>query len=131
MSRNTNKILALYDEMTTFHGLLDLFKSNGCSHDRKTLLNLYNGGKWARNFRSVQGKMNNTSFNIAQQHFVFRLFSAYLLSIYCFTSDNSFQFITIWLFQFLHVFQYLQILLQWLSMGFCILQNILFHVNFK
>ena len=65
MSRNTNKILALYDEMTTFYGLLDLFKPNGCSHDRKTLLNLYNGGKWARNFRSVQGKMNNTSFNIA------------------------------------------------------------------
>ena len=64
MSRNTNKILALCDEMTTFYGLLDLFKPNGCSHDRKTLLNLYNGGKWARNFRSVQGKMNNTSFNI-------------------------------------------------------------------
>ena len=37
MSRNTNKILALYDEMTTFYGLLDLFKPNGCSHDRKTL----------------------------------------------------------------------------------------------
>ena len=65
MSRNGNKVLALYDEMTTFYGLLDLFKPNGCSHDRKTLLNLYNGGKWSRNFRSVQGKMNNTSFNIA------------------------------------------------------------------
>ena len=65
MSRNTNKILALYDEMTTFYGLLDLFKPNGCSHDRKTLLNLYNGGKWVRNFRRVQGKMNNTSFIIA------------------------------------------------------------------
>ena len=38
MSRNTNKILALYDEMTTFYGLLDLFKPNGCSHDRKTLM---------------------------------------------------------------------------------------------
>ena len=65
MSRNGNKVLALYDEMTTFYGLLDLFKPNGCSHDRKTLLNLYNGGKWSRNFRSVKGKMNNTSFNIA------------------------------------------------------------------
>lgn len=65
MSRNANKILALYDEMTTFYGLLDLFKPNGCSHDRKTLLNLYNGGKWSSNFRSVQGKMTNTSFNIA------------------------------------------------------------------
>ena len=65
MSRNGNKVLALYDEMTTFYGLLDLFKPNGCSHDRKTLLNLYNGGKWSRNFRSVQGKMKNTSFNIA------------------------------------------------------------------
>jgi len=51
--------------MTTFYGLLDLFKPNVCSHDRKTLLNLYNGGKWSRNFPSVQGKMNNTSFNIA------------------------------------------------------------------
>ena len=65
MIRNGNKILALYDEMTTFYGLLDLFKPNGCSHDRKTLLNLYNGGKWSRNFRTIQGKMNKTSFNIA------------------------------------------------------------------
>ena len=29
MSKNGNKILALYDEMTTFYGLLDLFKPNG------------------------------------------------------------------------------------------------------
>ena len=28
-------------------------------------LNLYNDGKWSRNFRNVQGKMTNTSFNIA------------------------------------------------------------------
>ena len=26
---------------------------------------LYNGGEWFRNFRSIQGKMKNTSFNIA------------------------------------------------------------------
>ena len=65
MSRNKSKILALYDEMTTFYSLLHLFKPNGSSHDRKTLLNLYIGGKWAPNFRSVLGKMTNTSFNIA------------------------------------------------------------------
>ena len=51
MSRNGNKILALCDQMTTFYGLLDLFKPSGCSNDRKTLLNLYNRGKWSRNFR--------------------------------------------------------------------------------
>ena len=64
MARNGNKILALYDEMTMFYGLLDLFKPNGCSHDRKTSLNSYNGGKWSRNFQTIQGKMNNTNFNI-------------------------------------------------------------------
>jgi len=29
MSKNGNRILALYDGMTTFYGLLDLFKPNG------------------------------------------------------------------------------------------------------
>ena len=58
-------MLTLYDEMTTFYGLLDLFKPNGSTNDRKTLLNLYNGSKWTRNFRSVQGKMATTCFNIA------------------------------------------------------------------
>jgi hypothetical protein len=76
MSKNDNKIFALYDEMTTFYGLLDLFKPNGSSTDRKTLLNLYNGGKWFRNFRSIKGSMSNTCFNISgfiQPYYVIEL----------------------------------------------------------
>ena len=62
MSRNGCKILAsVYDKMTKLYGLLDLFKPNGSSHDRKNLLNLYNGGNWARHFRSLGGKMSNLS----------------------------------------------------------------------
>ena len=62
MSRNGCKILAsVYDKMTKLYGLLDFFKPNGSSHDRKNLLNLYNGGNWARHFRSLRGKMSNLS----------------------------------------------------------------------
>ena len=76
MSRNENKILTLYDEITTFYNLLDLFKPNRTSHDQKTLLNLYNGGKWSRNFRSIQGNINSKRFNITgfiQPHYVVEL----------------------------------------------------------
>jgi len=76
MCKNNNTILAMYDEMSTFYGLLDLFKPNGSSNDRKTLLNMYNGGKWSRNFRSIQGKMTQTCFNITvfiQPYYVIEL----------------------------------------------------------
>jgi len=71
-----NKILALYDEMTTFYGLLDMFKPNESSHNRKTLSNLYSGGKWVRYFGSIQRKISNTSFNITgfiQPYYVMEL----------------------------------------------------------
>lgn len=55
MSRNGCKVLAsVYGKMTKLYGLLDLFKPKGSSHDRKKLLNLYNGGNWARHFRNLR-----------------------------------------------------------------------------
>ena len=68
MMRNGNQVLGLYDEMSVMYGQLDAYKHSGSTLDRSTLLDLYNGGSWSRNFRNQatsQSKMRKTSFNIS------------------------------------------------------------------
>ena len=50
MMENNCQILGMYDEMSVMYGQLDAYKHSGSSLDRSTLLDLYNGGSWSRNF---------------------------------------------------------------------------------
>ena len=52
MLRNGSQMLGLYDEMSVMYGQLDAYKHSGSTLDRSTLLDLYNGGSWARNFKT-------------------------------------------------------------------------------
>ena len=67
MLRNGSQILGLYDEMSVMYGQLDAYKYSGSTLDRSTLLNLYKGGSWARNFKNKLGpsKMLKTAFNMS------------------------------------------------------------------
>jgi len=67
MMGNGNQMLGLYDEMSIMYGQLDVYKRGGSILDRKTLLDLYNGGSWARNFKNQSGpsKMSQTAFNMS------------------------------------------------------------------
>ena len=49
MKRNHCRILGFFDEMSSLYGQLDLFKHNGSTVDRKTLITLNGGGQWTRN----------------------------------------------------------------------------------
>ena len=67
MLRNGSQMLGLYDEMSVMYGQLDAYKHSGSTLDRSTLLDLYNGGSWARNFKNKLGpsKMLKTAFNMS------------------------------------------------------------------
>lgn len=67
MLNNGCQILGLYDEMSIMYGQLDAYKRSGSTLDRSTLLGLYNGGSWARNFKNQSGlsKMQKTAFNMS------------------------------------------------------------------
>ena len=67
MLNNGCQILGLYDEMSIMYGQLDAYKRSGSTLDRSTLLGLYNGGSWARNFKNQSGpsKMLKTAFNMS------------------------------------------------------------------
>ena len=67
MLQNNSQMLGLYDEMTVMYGQLDAYKHSGSTLDRSTLLDLYNGGSWARNFKNKNGpsKLQKTAFNMA------------------------------------------------------------------
>ncbi len=65
MSNNGGQVMGLYDELESFWQSLDVYKPAGCSMDRKTLLKLYNGYHWQRNYRSVKGFLPRTCLNIS------------------------------------------------------------------
>ena len=52
MLANNHQILGVYDEMAIMYGQLDAYKHSGSRLDRSTLLELYNGGSWCRNFKN-------------------------------------------------------------------------------
>ena len=57
----------MYDEMSIMYGQLDAYKHSRL--DRSTLLDLYNGGSWTRNFKNREQasvKMHRTAFNMCQ-----------------------------------------------------------------
>lgn len=67
MINNGCQILGMYDEMSIMYGQLDAYKHSGSRLDRSTLLELYNGGSWSRNFKNKDhstSKMKQTSFNM-------------------------------------------------------------------
>ena len=67
MLNNNSQILAMYDEMSVMYSQLDAYKHSGSRLDRSTLLDLYNGGSWSRNFKNKENsniKMMHTSFNM-------------------------------------------------------------------
>lgn len=67
MMSNNSQILGMYDEMSVMYGQLDAYKHSGSRLDRSTLLDLYNGGSWSRNFRNKEQamvKMQQTAFNM-------------------------------------------------------------------
>ncbi len=59
------QILAVYDEVMALYQQLDLYKPTGSRIDKTTLLSLFNGGSWNRNFKNnkTTNKMENTAFN--------------------------------------------------------------------
>ena len=67
MLKNSHQILGMYDEMSVMYGQLDAYKHSGSRLDRSTLLDLYNGGSWSRNFKNKDqsmSKMRKTAFNM-------------------------------------------------------------------
>ncbi len=67
MINNGCQILGMYDEMSIMYGQLDAYKHSGSRLDRSTLLDLYNGGSWSRNFKNREQtnmKMPKTAFNM-------------------------------------------------------------------
>lgn len=67
MMSNNCQILGMYDEMSVMYGQLDAYKHSGSRLDRSTLLDLYNGGSWSKNFRNKEqamAKMQKTAFNM-------------------------------------------------------------------
>ena len=50
MAANSNKLLGLYDELSTFLAQMNVYRGKGIleSHDLATLLSLYNGKSWTR-----------------------------------------------------------------------------------
>lgn len=52
MMRNNSQVLGMYDEMSVMYGELDAYKHQGSRLDRSTLLDLYNGESWSRNFKN-------------------------------------------------------------------------------
>ena len=67
MNRNNCQILGMYDEMSQMYSQLDAYKHQGSRLDQVTLLDLYNGGSWSRNFKNKDqktSKMQETAFNM-------------------------------------------------------------------
>lgn len=63
MTQNNNQILGVYDELTQFYNMVDIYKSNS-TMDRKTLLALNGGGAWTRDYKNGSATMDNTCLNI-------------------------------------------------------------------
>lgn len=59
MMRNRNQVLGLYDEMSVMYGQLDAYKHSRSTLDHSTLLDLYNGGSWSRNFQNRATSIKN------------------------------------------------------------------------
>lgn len=82
MLNNNCQILAMYDEMAVMYSQLDAYKHTGSRLDRSTLLDLYGGGSWSRNFKNKEKsdiKMPHTSFNMCgfiQPSFVVNMLEA-------------------------------------------------------
>ena len=75
LAKNSGQVLGCFDEMTSFYGLLDLYKHSS-TMDRKTLLTLNGGGAWTRNFKSYSSSVKKTAFNVTgfiQPSFVFEM----------------------------------------------------------
>ena len=67
MISNNNQVLGVYDEMSIMYGQLDAYKHSSSRLDQSTLLELYNGGSWYRNFKNQEEescKMYVTAFNM-------------------------------------------------------------------
>ena len=47
----------MYNQMSVMYRQLDAYKHSGSRLDRSTLLDLYNGGSWSRNFRNKEQAM--------------------------------------------------------------------------
>jgi hypothetical protein len=58
MASNNNKLLGLYDELSTFLAQINIYRGKGVSesHDLATFLSLYNAKPWARS--TVSGEAN-------------------------------------------------------------------------
>ena len=70
MMKNDFKILGMFDELSCFYGLLDLYKHSS-TVDRKTLLTLNGGGPWVRNFRSYSGHMDCNVTGFIQPTYIY------------------------------------------------------------
>ena len=63
LCRTQGNALLLYDEITMFFQLIDHYKTG--SLDRKTLLSLYGGGEWSREFKNGSATVKQTAAQIA------------------------------------------------------------------
>lgn len=63
LCRTQGSALLLYDEITMFFQLIDHYKTG--SLDRKTLLSLYGGGEWSREFKNGSASVKSTAAQIA------------------------------------------------------------------
>ena len=62
LKRSGGSVLGMFDEFLTLLQQLDLFKGTSSTVDRKLLLSLNGGSKWARNFRKIKPS------NLAKTH---------------------------------------------------------------
>lgn len=63
LCRTQGNALLLYDEITMCFQLIDHYKTG--SLDRKTLLSLYGGGEWSREFKNGSASVKSTAAQIA------------------------------------------------------------------
>ena len=66
MLTSNHQILGVYKEMSIMYGQLDAYKHSGSRLHHSTLLELYNGGWWCRNFKNRvnTSKMHRTASNV-------------------------------------------------------------------
>ena len=62
LCRTQGNALLLYDEITKFSQLIDHYKTG--SLERKTLLSLYGGGEWSREFKNGSASVKSTAAQI-------------------------------------------------------------------
>ncbi|XP_065911094.1 uncharacterized protein [Dysidea avara] len=66
MASNNNRLLGLYDELSTFLSQLNLYRGKNIqlSHELALFLQLYNGRSWARNTGDANFTMESTSLTV-------------------------------------------------------------------